>query len=77
MAPAASELLAEAAAGLKGRRLRSLYAIVGGFVADAAATPTHWVYDAEKLAQSRDNPQPDDRCESSNGLPQPSQRALV
>ena len=51
MAPAAaSELLAEAAAGLKGRRLRSLYAIVGGFVADAAATPTHWVYDAEKLA---------------------------
>ena len=46
---AASELLAQATAELKEnpRALRSLYAIVGAFVADAASTPTQ--YDALAL----------------------------
>ena len=50
---AASELLAQATAELADdpRALRSMLAIVGAFVADAAATPTHWVYDQAKLEQ--------------------------
>ena len=50
---AASELLAQATAEFADdpRALRSLHAIVGAFVADAAATPTHWVYDAAKLQE--------------------------
>ena len=46
--------------------------VLGGSAAEAAAA-----LPAQLKSQSRDNPQPDDRCESSNGLPQPSQRALV
>ena len=48
---AASDLLAQATKELAGdpRALRSMLAIVGAFVADAAATPTHWVYDQAKL----------------------------
>eukprot|EP01047_Picozoa_sp_COSAG01_P014491 COSAG01_NODE_707_length_14133_cov_34.324093_5_plen_303_part_00 len=54
MAPAgvvASQLLAAATTELARtpQALRAFYAIVGAFVADASATPTHWVYDTEQL----------------------------
>ena len=32
-------------------KARALAAIVGGFVADAAAIPLHWIYDVNEIAK--------------------------